>query len=76
MNITVERKTVTSINLGDGEELNVNDNVMFIANGTCQYGTFTGLTKRGCLAFTAKVNDTEATWNVLPSSIQALEVLN
>lgn len=75
MNITIEKEVITRIKLNNGKELCDGDFVKFIANGICQYGQFVGITKRGCLQFANEVGDVLAEWAVLPSSIQALEVV-
>lgn len=76
MNIKVERKTITNINLGNGHKLCECDEVVFIANGLCHYGMFLGITKRGCLEFLGKVNGKEVRFSVKPSSIEELEKVN
>lgn len=73
--MNIKREIVTSVMIDDERELKIGDYAVFIANDVCMCGMFKGLTKRGCLSFYDKIGGMEKYFNVMPSSIIAIDIL-
>lgn len=71
----IKREVITKVMIDEVNSLSKGDTVKFIANGICSFGIYDGMTVRGALKFSAKVGTMPVTYNVMPKSIEAIEVI-
>lgn len=71
----IKRETITRVMIDENRSLLKGDTVKFIANGICHLGTFVGVSKRGALQFDAVVGKHQITFNVMPASVEDIEVI-
>lgn len=69
------KEVVTSVMVDDETTLDIGDHCKFIANGTCNYGIYEGIGKRGGLTFSSSVHGIPVKFSVMPKSIVSLEIL-
>lgn len=71
----ITKQIVTEVRIDAHTRLENGDTVKFIANNGCQMGEFVGVTSRGCLRFKGTVDKTVIYFNVKPTSIKAVEIV-
>lgn len=73
--MNIKREIVTEVMIDDKTKLEEGDTVKFIANNSCYFGVFEGVTPRGCLKFISNVDNVVVSFNVKPTSIKSIEIV-
>ena len=68
----IEKVTTVNPMTTDGKVLNVGDKVIFNACGQCFAGIFQGISKRGAVQLKGVIAGFDVSFNVMPSSIDAI----
>lgn len=71
----IKKQIVTEVRIDENTKLEKGDVVKFIANNGCQFGEYEGVTNRGCLKFKGTVNKAVSYFNVKPTSIKHIEIV-
>lgn len=71
----VKKQIVTEVRIDENTKLEIGDVVKFIANNSCQFGEYEGITTRGCLRFKGTVGKSVIHFNIKPTSIKAIEII-
>lgn len=74
MGVSIKKSTVVSIVDSKGKAINVDDMVLFKANGRVHIGFYKGIANRGALIFEGIEQFKDVEFHVMPSAIDEIYV--